>query len=606
MMGFRQISGFCLWLGTAVAVALPAHASTTIGDCSPIVRKPGGYFTVDEGCPLTLGVAQYKALLAPEDAGPGAPSALADVSEELSRKLGVSKPALRAFFDVMKHNKVGLDNLEDALPRIARRHLELLALLAPDVTDIQAISRLRDEAREAVSVGKYDLARTRLREAEAIGLRLGQETTPQGQRALLAAVATQEEQGQIALVAFNYPLAAKLFTDAARGLPTRYKVERAFLLDRAGNAYFDGGRYGRALDVYREAMELRLSTLDRDHPAIPVSYVNVGRALQATRDFAGAVDLFRQTLKFDEWVLGPEHPQVAIDHGIIGAALRASGDLAGAHEYYNWALAVHEKAFGAIDRRVARDVRNIGRILQAEGDLDEALTQYRRALEIYRKVYGGNHPEVAAAYNKIGNILQADGHHEEALEHFRRALAIDEKVYGEDHPRVAVDLNNIGFLLRAKGEHDKALDRFRRALAIDENAYGPSHPKVAIRLNNIGSALESRHDYDLALDYFQRALAIDRAAFGPDHPKVAIRLNNIGSVLQSKDEKDEALKNFRHARDILLAELGPGHAHTRLVRKNIEEITFGGTKTRARAEMETADTDDETAARRPDVPMAGN
>ncbi len=140
------------------------------------------------------------------------------------------------------------------------------------------------------------------------------------------------------------------------GLAKLVTGERVHLL--RGRAAFGAGRYGEAIEAFRQAVEADPSSIS--------ARVNLGSALGQAGDIEGAVQEYRRVL-----VLAPANPTALFN---LGALLRRTGDLEGALE-----LLREAERYEPRDTGIALE---LGDALRQAGRSEEALGRFRRVVEI--------------------------------------------------------------------------------------------------------------------------------------------------------------------------------------------------------------------------------
>ncbi len=71
------------------------------------------------------------------------------------------------------------------------------------------------------------------------------------------------------------------------------------------------GDYAAALPLYRQALEIRRTTLGENHPDYANSLNNLAVLYREMGDYAAALPLYRQALEIRRTTLGEDHPDYA-------------------------------------------------------------------------------------------------------------------------------------------------------------------------------------------------------------------------------------------------------------------------------------------------------
>ena len=319
------------------------------------------------------------------------------------------------------------------------------------------------------------------------------------------------------------------------------------------------GQLEEALEMHRQALDIRKRALGEDHPDTAGSVNNIASVFGEQGRFDEALEVHQQALDIRKRALGEGHPDVAQSLNNIASVWNMQGRLDEAFHNFRQAVDIWKRALGDDHPQVASGLNNIASVLSDQGRLDEALQNFQQALAITKRALGEDHPDVATDLNNIASVLKSQGRLDEALVMFQQALDIRKRALGEDHPDVAGSLNNIAVVLSDQGRFDEALPNFRQAIDISKRALGEDHPQVATGLNNFASVLKGQGRLDEALVMLRQALDLDKRALGEDHPDVAVDLNNIAAILSSQGKHREAVEEFTKALAIRRRALGNDH-----------------------------------------------
>ncbi len=258
--------------------------------------------------------------------------------------------------------------------------------------------------------------------------------------------------------------------------------------------YFNSRKY------YEDAV--RLSPNNTDYLS------GAGDILNKVGKYDRAIDYYKRALDGDLKTYGENHPNVADRWNNLGAALYFKGQYDKAIRYYEKALNSDLKTFGRSHPTVATRWNNLGSAWYAKGDFNQAISYYDKALGSDLKTFGNSHPTVATRWNNLGAAWYLKGNYDKAIDYYKKALASDLKTFGVDHPTVATDWNNLGGGLRAKGQYNKAIFYYEKALNSDLKTFGLEHPNIATYWNNLGSAWYAKGNRGKAIDYYKKAIVV--------------------------------------------------------------------------------------------------
>ncbi len=240
-----------------------------------------------------------------------------------------------------------------------------------------------------------------------------------------------------------------------------------------GRYLFTRAQYGRAEELYRQALNLSLN-ISKQVPG--TGYLETAKTLHALgwlyrvlNWYDKAESLVKEALEIREKVLGSEHEKTADSLHALAWLYQDQGRYEEAESLYQQALTIREKVLGPEDRLTAETLHDMGELYQIQGKYEQAEPLYQRALAIRERVLGSEHPDTAQSLNNLAELYRKQGKYEQAQPLYLRAISIDEKVYGPDHPEVATDLNNLATLYQDQGRYEQAEPLFQRARAIRES-----------------------------------------------------------------------------------------------------------------------------------------
>ncbi len=351
-----------------------------------------------------------------------------------------------------------------------------------------------------------------------------------------------------------------------------FSEEAGSLLHRAGEYLYWRARYGEALALTQQAMEVRQQVLGPTHPDVAESLNNVAFFYGEMGQYTEALPRYQQALAVWEQALGPNDPLIALCLNNVAEVYRNLGQYTEALPLYERALAIEERASRHNHPQVANYLNNLALLHQTLGDYNAAQQCFQRALTIWEQALGPTHLRVATGLNNLGGLFRIQGKYAEARKCLRQALTIYEQGVGPEHPEVAHSLYNLAELAQAEGQHAEALALFQQALAMLEKALGPQHPSVATRLNNLANLYQDKGHYEEAEQLYQRALVIREQALGLNHPDTAETLHDLARLREAQGHREESIPLYERALAIRKQTLGAQHPKTRATYQRLRAL----------------------------------
>ena len=233
------------------------------------------------------------------------------ISEEklqaLSEELGVTKAALKSFFEILGQKQVPPEDLDSTLRKIAERYQTLDQKLATFTSDDPVIQALKNEAREALEQGDFDRAERLLNQASDKDVQAAKAMQVVAKERLLSAAASKAENGDLKTTQLAYTEAAEYYRQAAALVPASEAFSRALYLNQEGKSMREAGRYADAEDPLELALAIREKVLGPEHPDVATSLNNLASLYGDQGRYAEAEPLYQRSLAIMEKALGSDH-----------------------------------------------------------------------------------------------------------------------------------------------------------------------------------------------------------------------------------------------------------------------------------------------------------
>ncbi len=194
-----------------------------------------------------------------------------------------------------------------------------------------------------------------------------------------------------------------------------------------GLAYFNRGRYDRAIEAFAKAIAL--------HPAYGVAFNNIGNALYRNGRFDRAIEAQTEAI-----ALEPNNAIFRDNRGLSYSAIGA----------YDRAIDDFTKAI-ALDPFSVKSYHNLGFVYHSKGLYRQAIEEYTRAIAL--------DPGNAVFRTNRGSAYAANGEYERAIEDQTTAIALD--------PDFAAAYNGRGTAYGLQGRYNEAIADFTRAISLD-------------------------------------------------------------------------------------------------------------------------------------------
>ena len=219
--------------------------------------------------------------------------------------------------------------------------------------------------------------------------------------------------------------------------------ERADSNDTLALIYRDQGKYDRAKDHNRKALDARKKLFGEDSWIVAETYNSRGSLYYECEEYPEAMNSCKKALniwkglkhktKNDELRLADIYSNLAVLHHIQDE--RDENIIEG---YLNDALDIRKLY---LDKRkkhpdMAESYNNLGVFYFSQGNYGLAGHNFKKALDIWVSILGSEHLTVANAHVNMGAAYYRQGRKEEALGYFRDAMVVLVDKLSSDHPMV--------------------------------------------------------------------------------------------------------------------------------------------------------------------------
>ncbi|MBN8482914.1 MAG: tetratricopeptide repeat protein, partial [Xanthomonadales bacterium] len=319
---------------------------------------------------------------------------------------------------------------------------------------------------------------------------------------------------------------------------------KARLLDVLGSAYRSIGEPVRAIDLFRQAVDLYRSP-PVDDPLAAAATLSQLAVVYSNNKFAGseAEATARESLRLREGRVAPDSLEMADALNTLGVVLEANGQAEAAEPLLQRALAIRTPKLGADSLQVASTLHNLALVADERGDDARAAELFGRALAIKRAKVGEHHPDYQNSLDNYASALGRVGRREEALAILRENVGLARELYGDANEHLATAHNELGSQLHDIGRFTEAADEYRAALAVHARIAGDgvANASRAMPLNNLASALEDMGEPAAALPLFRESLDLRRSTQDAGSPMILRAENNLARVLTRAGDAAAAL-----------------------------------------------------------------
>ena len=250
------------------------------------------------------------------------------------------------------------------------------------------------------------------------------------------------------------------------------------ILIELGSAYSSLSEFNRAIDFYRQALEISQKIGDRNGEAKSLNWL--GNAYCSLSQYHQAILFHQQSLEIKREIGDRNGEASSLNN--LGNAYNSLGQYKQAIHFYHQSLEIF-KEIGDFNYE-ANSLDNLGSTYHSLGQYQQSMNFYQQSLEIFKKI--GNLSGEAASLTGLGNLYHSQGHYQQSIQFYEQVLAIDRKI--GDRNGEANSLMGLGNDYCLLGHYQQSIQFYEQALEIDREIGDRSGE--AASLKNLGLVLK--------------------------------------------------------------------------------------------------------------------
>lgn len=309
---------------------------------------------------------------------------------------------------------------------------------------------------------------------------------------------------------------------AAERLPQALESDpltRAQLMHVIGLAYSNLGIGERAIELLRDAMNLRIEHAGDDSALAADSRNRLGNVLRRFGFMSEAEPLLVRALEWRE-ENGPVDQDLADSYNNVGLLQNELGYYEEAERTLRHAVALHRQVDGQDTAGAAAPLHNLSLALRRQQRFDAAATAAAESIAIKRAAGDWSLSSLAVTLAVLANIERQRGDLDAALAYSTESLDLREQVFGRDNVLIASGLVTHGNIVEAMGDLDQAEALKREAVALYAAADQLDSLRAADIQLGLGQLLLDQDRFDEARPLLERAGASARRELPAGSPEL--------------------------------------------------------------------------------------
>src|SRR5215210_7495925 len=179
---------------------------------------------------------------------------------------------------------------------------------------------------------------------------------------------------------------------------------RSELLGMLASVHRKLGNTQAARAALTESLAVWRASYPEDRPGLAIRLNNLGALNLDGGAYGEAEELFREALALQEGLEGLPPEDLVVSLNNLATVLLYRGEFAEAEALYRRGLAIRVHHLGRDDPRVSYSLRSLAALFYNRGDSVAAEPLLREALRLRRQRYGPEHTDLAPALDLLGNV----------------------------------------------------------------------------------------------------------------------------------------------------------------------------------------------------------
>jgi tetratricopeptide (TPR) repeat protein len=323
-----------------------------------------------------------------------------------------------------------------------------------------------------------------------------------------------------------------------RGQPERL----GRLLGQLGRAYSSLGHYQTAIDVLRQAVELREAHAGAGQASVAQALEWLGQVELYSGRYEQAEATLRRALSVRQAQSGVAGASTTWSMLELGDLLHSQGRLQEAERILGDAIPILRTQPATVP--LARALTDFGNVLRDRGRFGDSEASYRESLALFRKVLPARTAQLPLTEIYLSRLLimrgtPADLAAADAM--LTTNLETLRGMFEDEHPLTALALKELGYLRTEQGRYAEADARLKEAQVVIVRWLGANHPQVPRARVHQAELARRQGRAAEAIGLAERALG-EFAALGlTDHLAAIDARLVLGQALLSERRTTEAL-----------------------------------------------------------------
>ena len=326
-------------------------------------------------------------------------------------------------------------------------------------------------------------------------------------------------------------------------LQNRYGADQEITLQIkifTGRISLQQGKYGEAVDVFRQIVECRSRALAEDDSSRLASQHALAGAYKANGQVGEAVDLLEHVVKVQE-KLTEDHPSRLASQHELACSYEANGQVSEAVELLEYVVKVQEKLTEDHPSRLASQHELAGSY-EANGQVSEAVELLEHVVKVRQKL-AEDHPSRLASQHALAGTYEVNGQVSEAVELLEHVVKVEQKL-AEDHPSRLASQHELAGAYKVNGQVSKAVELLEHVVKVKEKL-AEDHPSRLASQHALACAYKVNGQVSEAVELLEHVVKV-KEKLAEDHPSRLASQHALAGTYEANGQVSEAVELLEH------------------------------------------------------------
>ena len=285
-----------------------------------------------------------------------------------------------------------------------------------------------------------------------------------------------------------------------------------------GRMYLEQGRYGEAVAVFQDIMEICSRVLPDDDPERLDSQQDLAMAYKNNGQIDKAIQLLEYIVKIQETSLAEDHPSRLTSQHELARSYLQSGQINKAIQLFEHIVKIRETSLAEDHPSRLASQHELARSYHHNGQCDKAIQLLEHKVKTQETSLAEDHPDRLSSQHMLA-ICYSD------VEQCTKAIALLEHVVrvrkmslAEDHPERLSSQHELARSYLEAKQFDKAIQLFKHVVKIQETSLAENHPSQLNSQHELARAYRKARQFAKAIALLEHVVGVRKTSLAEDHP----------------------------------------------------------------------------------------